>query len=136
VVQAAVSAVIVVGVFAFAVPKFASYGSAWAVLRQLSWAQLGLLLALAALNLVTYWPRAMAAGGVGVVELTYIAGLVLAGGGGVRAAAVAATLLFRLLTYGVEIPLGGVTYLVWQRNKRWRRPLEPAEAVPLPASPQ
>ena len=60
-VQAAISAVIVVGVFAFAVPRFASYSSAWAVLRQLSWAQLGLLLALAALNLVTYWPRAMAA---------------------------------------------------------------------------
>ena len=38
-----------------------------------------------------------------MAELTYIAGLVLAGGG-VRAAAVAATLLFRLLTDGLEIP--------------------------------
>jgi len=37
-----------------------------------------------------------------------------------RAAAVAATLLFRLLTDGLEIPLGGITYLIWLRNKRWR----------------
>jgi hypothetical protein len=73
-------------------------------------------------------------GGVGVVELTYIAGLVLAGGG-VRAAAVAATLLFRLLTDGLEIPLGGITYLIWLRNKRWRA--VPPATVPaaVPASP-
>jgi uncharacterized membrane protein YbhN (UPF0104 family) len=45
---------------------------------------------------------------------------VLAGGGQVRAQAVAAALLFRLLTYGLQIPLGGFTYLIWQRNKRWR----------------
>jgi hypothetical protein len=48
--QAAISVVIVVGVFAFAVPKFASYSSAGAVLRQLGWAQVALLLALAALT--------------------------------------------------------------------------------------
>ena len=35
----------------------------------------------------------------------------------------AATLLFRLLTYGLEIPLGAVTYLIWQRRKSWRKPL-------------
>jgi putative heme transporter len=51
-------------------------------------------------------------GGVGVVELTYIAGLVLAGGSPIRAQAVAAALLFRLLTYVLQIPLGGVTYLI------------------------
>jgi hypothetical protein len=59
--QAVVSAAVVVGVFAFAVPKIASYGSAWAVVQQLSWAQVALLLVVAAFNLVTYWPRAMAA---------------------------------------------------------------------------
>lgn len=75
-------------------------------------------------------------GGVGVVELTYTAGLALAGGSAVRAAAVAATLLFRLLTYGLEIPLGGVTYLVWQRNKRWRKSSPAAEPAAVPASPQ
>jgi putative heme transporter len=73
-------------------------------------------------------------GGVGMVELTYIAGLVLAGGGGVRAQAVAASLLFRLLTYGFQIPLGGVTWLIWQRKQSWRRPLHPAEPVPVPAT--
>jgi hypothetical protein len=46
----------------------------------------------------------------------------------------AATLLFRLLTYGLEIPLGAVTYLIWQRKRSWRKPLHrtaPA-AVPVP----
>jgi hypothetical protein len=52
-----------------------------------------------------------------------------------RAAAVAATLLFRVLTYGVEIPLGGVPYLVWQRSKRWRKSLPAAEPTAVPASP-
>ena len=47
-------------------------------------------------------------GGVGLVEFTYIAGLVLAGGGQIRAQAVAAALLFRLLTYGLQIPPGRV----------------------------
>jgi uncharacterized membrane protein YbhN (UPF0104 family) len=75
-------------------------------------------------------------GGAGVVELTYIAGLVLAGGGAVRAAAVAATLLFRLLTYGLEIPLGGVTYLIWRRNKRWRAVPPTTAPAAVPASPQ
>jgi uncharacterized membrane protein YbhN (UPF0104 family) len=39
----------------------------------------------------------------------------------------AAALLFRTLTYGVQIPLGGFTYLIWQRKKSWRkRQPEPA----------
>ena len=59
--QAVVSAAVVVGVFAFAVPKIASYGSAWAVVQELTWTQIALLLIVAAFNLVTYWPRAMAA---------------------------------------------------------------------------
>jgi hypothetical protein len=59
--QAVISAAVVVGVFAFAVPKIASYGSAWAVVQQLTWTEVGLLLIVAAFNLVTYWPRAMAA---------------------------------------------------------------------------
>lgn len=59
--QAVISAAVVVGVFAFAVPKVASYGSAWAVVQQLTWTEVALLLIVAAFNLVTYWPRAMAA---------------------------------------------------------------------------
>src|SRR5919109_1985882 len=51
-------------------------------------------------------------GGLGVVELGYIGGLVAAGGS--RPQVVAAVLLFRVLTYGVQIPIGGVTYLIWR----------------------
>jgi uncharacterized membrane protein YbhN (UPF0104 family) len=69
-------------------------------------------------------------GGLGVVELTYIAGLVLAGGDQIRAQAVAAALLFRLLTYGAQIPLGGLTYLIWQRKTSWRKPVREQEPPP------
>jgi uncharacterized protein (TIRG00374 family) len=74
-------------------------------------------------------------GGVGLVEFTYIAGLVLAGGGQVRAQAVAAALLFRVLTYGLQIPLGGFTYIIWQRNKSWRKPLHPDTPSAMPVLP-
>jgi putative heme transporter len=58
-------------------------------------------------------------GGLGVIELGYIGGLVAAGGP--RPEVVAAVLLFRVLTYGVQIPLGGVTYLIWRRKSDWRQ---------------
>jgi uncharacterized membrane protein YbhN (UPF0104 family) len=67
-------------------------------------------------------------GGVGVVELTYIGGLVLAGRAHAdvppdvfRAQVAAAVLVFRALTYGVQIPLGGFTYLIWRSKKSWDR---------------
>jgi hypothetical protein len=47
----------------------------------------------------------------------------------------AAALLFRLLTYGLQIPLGGFTYLIWQRNTSWRRPLHAEEPTPVPTPP-
>jgi uncharacterized protein (TIRG00374 family) len=55
-------------------------------------------------------------GGVGVVELGYIGGLVAAGGP--RPEVVAAVLLFRALTYVVQIPIGGFTYLLWRAEQR------------------
>jgi uncharacterized protein (TIRG00374 family) len=58
-------------------------------------------------------------GGLGVIELGYIGGLVAAGGD--KPAVVAAVLLFRTLTFGIQIPLGGFTYLIWRGNKSWRR---------------
>jgi uncharacterized protein (TIRG00374 family) len=58
-------------------------------------------------------------GGLGVVELGYIGGLVAAGGS--RPQVVAAVLLFRVLTYGVQIPLGAITYLIWRATSGWRR---------------
>jgi putative heme transporter len=60
-------------------------------------------------------------GGLGVIELGYIGGLSAAGGE--KAAVVAAVLLFRTLTFGVQIPLGGFTYLIWRAKKSWRRPV-------------
>jgi uncharacterized protein (TIRG00374 family) len=68
-------------------------------------------------------------GGVGFVELGYIGGLVLAGGP--KPQVVAAVLVFRALTYGLQIPLGGFTYLIWRAKKRWLKapPPEPAEGL-------
>jgi uncharacterized protein (TIRG00374 family) len=68
-------------------------------------------------------------GGVGIVEIGYIAGLVVAGGP--KPEVVAAVLIFRALTYGLQIPLGGFTYLIWKANKSWRKapPPEPADEV-------
>ena len=58
-------------------------------------------------------------GGLGVVEFALIAGLATAGGP--RAMVAAAVLIFRALTYVLPIPLGLLTYLIWQRNRSWRR---------------
>jgi choline kinase/uncharacterized membrane protein YbhN (UPF0104 family)/phosphatidylglycerophosphate synthase len=54
-------------------------------------------------------------GNVGLAELGYIGGLTLAGGD--RTEVVAAVLLFRFLTYFIQIPIGGATYLVWRRRR-------------------
>jgi putative heme transporter len=96
---------------------------------QVSWAEILAVFSLGRLL------SGLTPGGIGVVELTYITGLALAGGAAIRPQAVAATLLFRLLTYGLEIPLGTVTYLIWQRNKSWRKPLHPTAPVAVPAQP-
>ena len=69
-------------------------------------------------------------GGLGFVELSYIGGLILAGRGNTEVSAdvfhgqvAGAVLLFRALTYGVQIPLGGLAYLVYRAKASWRRPL-------------
>ncbi|MGH2525922.1 MAG: lysylphosphatidylglycerol synthase domain-containing protein, partial [Actinomycetota bacterium] len=72
-------------------------------------------------------------GGLGVVELGYIGGLVAAGGS--RPQVVAAVLLFRVLTYGVQIPLGAITYLIWRATSGWRRGnAEDAASAQAPAA--
>jgi uncharacterized protein (TIRG00374 family) len=69
-------------------------------------------------RLVTALP--ITPGGVGVIELSYIGTLVWAGGS--HTDVVAAVLLFRALTYFVQIPLGAITYPIWQRTKDdWER---------------
>jgi uncharacterized protein (TIRG00374 family) len=69
-------------------------------------------------------------GGLGVIELGYIGGLVAAGGD--KPAVVAAVLLFRTLTFGIQIPLGGFTYLIWRGKDSWRRQA-PDEPEPQPS---
>jgi putative heme transporter len=58
-------------------------------------------------------------GGVGVIDVGYIGGLAVFDSGE-KAQIVAAVLLFRALTYGIQIPLGGFTYLIWRGKKDWR----------------
>jgi uncharacterized membrane protein YbhN (UPF0104 family) len=74
-----------------------------------------------------------------VVELALIGGLYAAGrnhvpGGSLdmfKTQVTAAALLFRTLTYGIQIPLGGFTYMIWQRKKSWRKHQPaPPEATP------
>lgn len=47
--------------------------------------------------------------------------LALAAAGGARPAVAAAVLIFRALTYVLPIPLGLVAYILWRRNRSWRR---------------
>jgi putative heme transporter len=58
-------------------------------------------------------------GGVGFIDLGYIGGL-SAFDSAEKAQIVAAVLLFRALTFGIQIPLGGFTYIIWRVKSDWR----------------
>lgn len=64
-------------------------------------------------------------GGVGFVDLGYIGGLT-AFHGAEEAQIIAAVLLFRALTFGIQIPIGGITYIIWRVKSDWRRPADAA----------
>ena len=64
-------------------------------------------------------------GGVGLIDLGYIGGL-SAFGEEEKAAIVAAILLFRALTYAIQIPIGALTYVIWRVKSDWRRPADAA----------
>ncbi|MET0801463.1 MAG: lysylphosphatidylglycerol synthase transmembrane domain-containing protein [Actinomycetota bacterium] len=66
-------------------------------------------------------------GGVGVIDLGYIGGLAAAAPADEKAAVVGAVLMFRALTFGVQIPLGAFTYLIYKAKKDWRREPPPDE---------
>jgi putative heme transporter len=92
--------------------------------QEVSWAQVLGVFAFG--RLLTAVP--LTPGGLGVIELSYIGGLIYAGRDHAdvspdvfRAQVAAAVLVFRLLTYGVQIPLGGFTYAIWRVNKSWRK---------------
>lgn len=52
----ALSVAIIVATFAYVLPTIANYGDVWDVVQQLSWPEIGLLLAATALNVVTFAP--------------------------------------------------------------------------------
>ncbi|MFQ5948953.1 MAG: lysylphosphatidylglycerol synthase transmembrane domain-containing protein, partial [Acidimicrobiia bacterium] len=72
--------------------------------------------AFALVRLVTVLP--ITPGGLGVVEVGLTAGLVVAGGP--EPLVVAAVIVYRALTYFLQIPLGAAAYVVWRRNRSWR----------------
>jgi uncharacterized protein (TIRG00374 family) len=99
--------------------------------NEVSWAQVLAVFAFG--RLLTALP--LTPGGLGVVEIAYIAGLVLAGRhratvplAEFKAQVAAGVLMFRALTYGAQIPLGVITYLIWQRKKSWRKPVPARES--------
>lgn len=79
---------------------------------QVTWAEA--LGAFAFVRLATALP--VTPGGLGIVEVGMTAALVLAGG--LESAVVAAVLVYRVLTYGLQVPLGMASYAVWQRQLR------------------
>jgi putative heme transporter len=102
---------------------------------EVSWAQVLGVFALG--RLLTALP--ITPGGVGVVEVVYIAGIILAGRGHTttpvevfHAQVTAGVLVFRALTYGIQIPIGGITYIIWKTNKRWRK--QTSVPVPVPVA--
>jgi hypothetical protein len=38
--------------------------------------------------------------------------------------------MFRVLTYGIQIPLGGFTYVIWRVKKSWRHEAPKVELEP------
>jgi uncharacterized membrane protein YbhN (UPF0104 family) len=67
-------------------------------------------------------------GGVGVIDLGYIGGLA-AIDQGEHAAIVAGVLIFRVLTYGIQIPIGAVTYFIWRHKRSWMRDTPPPGSI-------
>jgi uncharacterized membrane protein YbhN (UPF0104 family) len=109
--------------------------------KEVNWAQvLGVFAFVRLISLVPITP-----GGVGLVELGYIGALYVAGKNHAdvpldvfKAQITAAVLVFRTLTFVLQIPLGALTYGIWRGKKSWRKPVphEPTEpgvaAAPVP----
>jgi putative heme transporter len=83
---------------------------------EVSWAQV--LAVFAFMRLLTIVP--FTPGSAGVVELALIAPLVAAGGD--REQVTAAVLVYRALTWGLQIPIGVACYLWWRRSQRRTQP--------------
>src|SRR5438552_19146059 len=60
VIQIVVSLAIIVGIFGFAIPKIANYGDVWNAVKEMTWLEITSLIAVSALNILTYWPLMVA----------------------------------------------------------------------------
>lgn len=74
------------------------------------------LAAFAVVRLVTAVP--ITPGNLGIVEVGLAAALVVAGGE--QSLVVAAVLIYRALSYLLQVPLGLVAYAIWRTKKSWR----------------
>lgn len=74
------------------------------------------LAAFAVVRLLTALP--ITPGGLGVVEVGYTTALVVAGGN--EELVVAAVLIYRALSYLLQVPLGLIAYGIWRSNGDWR----------------
>jgi len=83
---------------------------------EVSWAQVLLVFAVARLLTMVPWTP----GSAGVVEFALIAPLVAAGGD--REQVTAAVLVYRALTWGLQIPVGVACYLWWRQRQRRAQP--------------
>ena len=80
--------------------------------QEVSWAEA--LAAFASVRLVTALP--ITPGGIGLVEVGMTGALVLAGGG--QAEVVAGVLVFRVLSYAIQVPIGAVCWVWWRSMAR------------------
>jgi uncharacterized membrane protein YbhN (UPF0104 family) len=55
-----------------------------------------------------------------VVEVGYMTALVVAGGD--EELVVAAVLIYRALSYLLQVPLGALAYAIWRSKGDWREP--------------
>jgi uncharacterized protein (TIRG00374 family) len=95
---------------------------------ELSWVHV--LAAFAFVRLISALP--ITPGGLGVVELGYAAALSIGIDDATRAQIVAAILVFRFITYFLPIPLGATAYVIWRRNRSWRKDREQPEVLTAP----
>ena len=76
------------------------------------------LAAFAVVRLITAIP--ITPGNLGIVEVGLSTGLVVAGGS--EPLVVAAVLIYRALSYLLQVPLGLLAYVIWKSKKSWRAP--------------
>ena len=118
---AAIGLAIVVGTFAFVLPRIANYGDVWRVIRDLSWQQVMLLVGATALNLATYAPPWQAAlPGLGFTRAFFMtqastASTYIAPGGAAVGIALSYAMLRRWGFRGTDVALAVAVTGVWNQ---------------------